>query len=149
MYELLLFLHIAFAATLLGAPLGLPRNLKTALGASPDAFKVAAKDAKIRGHVAGASSLVNFLTGVGLIFYKGGFATIAKSYHAAMGLMIVAIIVGVAMMKPTTTKLVELSEAPSLDADAARKQIKKLAMSSGIVQLIWAVILFLMIKPFG
>lgn len=148
MYEALLFLHISFAATLLGAPLGLTRNLKTALKAGHDAFKVAAKDANIRGKVTGISALVTTAMGVGLIFYKGGFGAISKSYHMSLGLMLVAIFVGMFVQGKAINQVVALAEAPTLDTEAATKPIKKLAMGSGIVQLIWAVILFLMIKPF-
>lgn len=146
MYEALLFLHISFAATLLGAPLGLGRNLKAALAAGAEAFQVAAKDAQVRGSVTAVSALVNFLTGVGLIVYKGGFAVVPKSYHISMGLMLIAMAVVFALLMPTIKKIAALAQSKPSDADAARKLFKRLAMSSGIVQLLWAVLLWLMIN---
>jgi hypothetical protein len=148
MFEAALFFHIALAAALFGAPLGMVRNLKTSLAAGPQAFKAAAADAATRGKIAGVSSVLVLLSGVGLIFIKGGFAEISKSYHVSLTLMLVLVAVGVVLLRPTVGKIGALAAAADLDAAAAGKLIKRLAMGTGIIHLLWAILLFLMVKPF-
>lgn len=148
MFEAVLFAHIAFAAALFGAPLGMVRNIKNSLAAGPQAFKAAAADAQVRAKVAGASSVLTLLTGVGLIFVKGGFSGVSKSYHISLTLMLVLVVVGVALLRPTVDKIAAAADAATIDAAAAGKLVKRLAMGTGIVHLLWAVLLFLMVKPF-
>lgn len=148
MFEAVLFFHFCFAAMLFGAPMGLTRNLKTCLEAGSAAFKAGAADAEKRSKIAGISAIGLLLTGVGLILLKGGFGAVNKSYHAALTLMIVAIVVGIVVNRRAVNGISAAAAADSLDNELARSHIKKLAMGTGIVHLIWAILLGLMVHPF-
>ncbi len=148
MFEALLFVHIAFAATLFGAPLGLVRNLKTCLAAGPAAFKAGAADASKRSAVAAISAILVFLSGIGLILVRGGFGGVPKSYHISMTIMLVMIGIGFGLQRPTVGKIAAAANADTLDQETSAKLVKKLAMGGGILQLLWTILLLLMIKPF-
>ena len=148
MYELLLYLHIALAAVLFGGPLGLSRNLKAAAAAGSQALVVAATDARIRSMVAGISSILLLTTGVALIFVRGGFAAVPKSYHMSMTLMLVLVGVVWVVLRPACVALSAQAASEPVDDVLAVKLIKKVAMATGIMQLIWSVLLLLMIRPF-
>lgn len=139
-----LVLHVSAAAILFGGPLGTVRNLKASLELGRDAFKLATSEAARRGRLLGMSSLLTLATGVALIFMAGGFGTVPLNFHIALGILLGAIVVSSAVVRPTVTKLVETAAADSLNQDAALKLIKRLAMGTGILHLLWLVTLILM-----
>jgi hypothetical protein len=145
---IVLVLHISAAALLLGAPTGLTRNLKASLDAGKAAFGQAAQDAARRGKVAGGSAVLTLLTGLALIFIAGGFGRVPFNFHIALLVMLVAFAVVGALVRPSITKIVALSNMETLDKDAALQLIKKQAMGTGIVHLLWLVNLVLMLVHF-
>lgn len=136
------------AAVLVGVGLDLTRLAKQALEISPAAFKLTADRAQRVSSIRGIASVVSLLTGVGLIFMRGGFARVTTNYHIAMGLLIVGIVVGILVAKPATDALSAAHSDSRADAPAARAAIKKLAMGQGISHLLWLPILFLMLYRF-
>lgn len=144
-YKILLILHIASAALLFGGGIGLVSNLKRCLQAGQAAFTPATADAAKRGGIMGAASLATLATGLGLIFAVGGFKAIPVTIHIALTLMLVAIGVSSVLIRPNTMKLVKFAGAETLDSAAIQASIKKIAMGTGILHLIWITILILMI----
>ncbi len=144
-YKILLILHIACAALLFGGGIGMVRNLKRCLQAGKAAFLPATEDAAKRGKIMGLASFATLLTGLALIFTVGGFKAIPVTIHIALTLMLVAIGVSSALIRPHTMKLVKYVAAENLDSAAIEKSIKKIAMGTGILHLIWITILVLMI----
>jgi hypothetical protein len=139
-----LVLHISAAAILFGGPLGTVRSLKAHLELSRDAFKLATSEAARRGRLMGMSSIVTLLTGLALIFLAGGFAQVPLNYHMALGILLGAIAISSVLVRPTVTKLAGLAQAENLDKDAALQLIKRLAMGTGILHLLWVITLVLM-----
>lgn len=146
---ILLVVHISSAATLLGVPLGIPGSIRRAKEGGPAALRHAAADADRRGRIAGITSLLTLVTGIALIFNAGGFASITKNFHAALGLMVLALVVSFTVMKPATGKLVAAVQKEPIDEAAVEAARKKLAMGSGILQTLWLVLLVLMFYRFG
>lgn len=144
----LLVVHIAFAAVLFGAPLGLVGSCRRALAAGNEALRHAAADAARRGAIAGISSLGTLLTGIGLIFLSGGFGAVTRNYHVALTVMLVAFGVSAAIMRPNTAKLVEAARKDPVDRKGVEAALGRLGMGSGILQGLWLVILILMLHRF-
>jgi hypothetical protein len=145
---LVLVVHVSTAALLLGAPLGLVRSARTALGRSSDAFKLATQDAAFKAKLAGMGSMLTLLSGLGLIFLGGGFAIVPKNFHAALALMLVAFGVSLTVMRPNTLRLVDASLKEPIDEPAARAALRKLGMGSGILHALWLTMLTLMFVRF-
>ncbi len=148
LHIILVVVHIACAAILFGYPLGMAGLVRRALEVSPEAFKQATAELGKRSVVASMASMATLLTGVGLIFSLGGFATVSKNFHASLSIMIAAIVFNMIWMKPSTGKLLAQAEADTVDQEAVQSLLKKLNMGSGIMQLIWIVLLALMMYRF-
>lgn len=145
-YVLLVVLHISFAAVAFGAPLGSPGSVRRARAISRDALLHAANEAMRRGQMAGISGIGILLTGLGLIFYRGGFAIVPHNFHAALGIGLFLVVFGVAFQRPTGARLIEAATKGD-DAGITKGQ-KLLGMGAGITQLMWLVTLVLMFVRF-
>ena len=148
LYVVLLTLHIAFAALIFGVPLGLAGGLRRAQGSGPEALRHAAQDAKRRDNITGMAAVLTLLSGLALVFERGGFAVLSTNFHIALSLMIAALVFGFSWMRPNTAKLVQATQQEPIDTEGAEKAIKRLAMGGGILHSAWAVLLVLMIYRF-
>lgn len=148
-YRVLLTVHIAAAAVLLGASLGLAGGLKKNLQAARETFLALAKDAARRGMITGVASAVTLSTGVALIFTVGGFGAVPVPIHIALLLMLGAVAVSATILRPSLARAVSLGETEPFDRDQAQASIKKIAMATGIVHLLWIVNLILMLFRHG
>jgi hypothetical protein len=144
----LLVLHVASATLLFAAPLGLPRVLRNGLRLGDEPFRVAVDEALKRSRMAQIGSLLTLLTGVALIFNAGGFGRVSPNFHAALGLMLLAIAFSAAWMGPNTGKLVQSSQPTPVDKGGAEGAIKKLAMGAGVLHTLWFILLVLMFVRF-
>jgi hypothetical protein len=145
---LVLIVHISAAAVLFGVPLGLTRMVRGALAKGSETFKLAAQEAAFKGKLAGMSSMVTLMSGLGLIFLAGGFAIVPKNFHAALALMLGAFAVSITVMRPNIARLVEASLKEPIDESSARAAVAKLGMGTGILHALWIVILGLMFVRF-
>lgn len=143
-FIVLLTLHICFAAALFGVPLGLVGSCRRAMALSQESFQHAATEAARKGKIAGIMAVLTLLSGLTLIMYKGGFALVSPNIHTAMSLMLLHLLLSFLLMKPTGDKLVQASQGEAVDTELAEKSLKKLGMGSGILQLNWVIMLFLM-----
>lgn len=144
-YLVLVVLHIAFAATMFGAPLSVGSNLKRASGAGRDVKAAAAALAARMSSVAGISAILTAAFGLALVFYRGGFKAVPPTVHAALGLVLIMIAIGAIMLRPLYKRMAESTDKPNEVWEALRKRN---AMLQGILQLLWFVTLVLMfVKP--
>ncbi len=140
----LLVLHISAAALLMGLPMGIVRNIKANLEIGPAAFKQATTDAARRGTLASVGSLVTLASGITLIFLAGGFGSVPLNFHIALTLMLVAIVISSVLVRPTVTRLAQVSLKEPIDKEAALGLVKRIAMGTGILHMLWLVMLTLM-----
>ncbi len=143
-FIVLLTLHICFAAALFGVPLGLSGSCRRALAIGQESFQHAATEAARKGKITGIMAVLTLLSGLTLIMYKGGFALVSPNIHTALTLMLLHLLLAFLLVRPAAAKLVEASQGEAVDTDLAEKSLKKLGMGSGILQLNWLLMLFLM-----
>jgi hypothetical protein len=144
----LVILHVSAVAMLFGAPLGLARMARAALSRNDEAFKLAAEEAARRTKLTVMSSIGTLLTGIALIFFIGGFAAAPKNFHAALGVLLLAMLFSFLWMRPNTVKLVQSSLKNPIDRSGADAALKKLGMGGGILHLAWLINLTLMFYRF-
>lgn len=135
-YQIVVVLHIAFAALLFAGPLGLSSLVKAAAAAGPQALGVASETALRRTGYTFVGALGVLGSGVAMIFLSawGGFKGLPPRFHIALTLGLVMVVVSAVLLHP----------AAKLIANDPAKAVKRLAMSGGIIQLLWVVCLVLM-----
>lgn len=143
---LLLLLHISSAAVVFAGPLGMTRNLRANLEIGGKALELAARDAARRAAFVGLGAIGTLATGVALIFLMGGFAVAPLNFHMALGLMFLALFVGLVVVRPQVQSIVKRTTNASAPADseAIRSAIRRIAMGQGIQHLLWLGMLTLM-----
>jgi hypothetical protein len=150
LHLVLIVLHVTAAAVLFGAPLGIVGACRRALATgSRDAIRQAAAEGQRRGLIASICGLLTLVTGIGLIFERGGFKQVAPNFHMALGVMLLAVLFSVLWMKPAASRLVAATEPDPVDRAAFNKQLGRLGMGSGIMHAIWLGLLVLMFVRFG
>lgn len=136
---LVLVIHVAAAAMVLGGSLGWGRALRQAHAAGAAAWGVVIADVSRRLVLVRITSVVTLLTGLALIFISGGFAVVPPTFHIALLLMLLA------------TGWVGFFLAPAVKALAQAKvgdgspiNVGKVAMATGVLHAVWLVLLVLM-----
>lgn len=148
MHILLVTFHVTCAAILFGLSLGLTGSCRRAMARGHEALRAAAEEVNRKGKILGGASVLTLLSGVSLIMSIGGFAAAPKNFHAAMGLMMVAMVISFGILKPAGESLVLATEGDSIKEDLANLSLKKMAMGSGILHLMWIGMLMLMFARF-
>ena len=143
-YVFLRVLHVAAIAVWFGLVLGFPGLLKRGQRSGPDAFRLAAEETARRLKLALIFGGVSLATGLIMIFHMGGFGVIHRNIHSGLGIVVVSLAVLFFATRPAVNKLVRLSGDSSADLDSARPSIVRVAISSGVFQLLWLVTLVLM-----
>lgn len=147
-YVFLRVLHIAIAASWLGVSLGAGGQVKRALAAGPKLFSQATRELRRRRWLSVIMGSLTVVTGVVLILsYPQGFKGIRKTIHAALGLGLIKVALGVVILKVPIKRLVTLGERASDQSETpapASDAVRRLAMWSGIDDLLWLVLLTLM-----
>ncbi len=139
---ILLVLHIASAATAFGVGLTVPGSLRRAAARGPEAMASAAAEANRTGRLAGIFGLATLLSGLALVFYRGGFKAVSPTIHTAILTVILMMVLGHFVQRPAGLRLAAAAEARDMAAwDAGRK---RWAMVDGISALLWVVTLALM-----
>ena len=141
---MLVVFHIAVAAAVLGASFGWSRLLKSAGKAGLPALRVAAEDVGFRLVLLRFASFMTLFTGVGLIFFAGGFAVVSKNYHIALTLMLVAIGWNLFLLAPKVKALRTLVRTDSVNQAECDNLVSKIGMGTGVLHAMWLVLLVLM-----
>lgn len=144
MKTVVLIVHVAAAAVVLGSSLGWGRLLRQSVDAGQAAARVAIADVVRRLTLVRITSFMTLFTGVALILFSGGFAVVPKSYHIALTLMLVSVGWGLLGLAPKVKALNQVAAAPEFDAARFRAGIGKVGMGTGIVHALWLSMLVLM-----
>jgi len=146
---LLLLVHITAAAFLFGASAGVARPVRRSLELGPKAILSAAEDLVRRGKMIGASSMMTLMTGVVLLATRlEGFGKSPKNFHAALGLMLGAVVLSLFLIRPTSVAILGEARKEAPSADTLTALLKRLSMGQGIMHLLWVVMLVLMLIRF-
>ncbi len=144
-YLVLVVLHIACAATMFGIALPVGSALGRATTAGRDVKAAAAAMANRVNSISGLFAVLTIGFGLALVFYRGGFKAVPPTIHGALGLMLIMLVVGAVIERPTVKRLTVAADKSNEEWAALRKRY---AMSTGILQLLWLVTLVLMfVKP--
>jgi hypothetical protein len=144
---ILLFLHIALAALWLGPPLGLTKTVARGLASGQESLRLAVIELKFRGMLATIGGFGVFVTGFALIFAGGGFSKFGPQFHAAIGLVTLAI-ANSFFFRPLSARVAAAAEnyTDANRADAARA-IRRMSIHSNVQHLFWTASLVLMLWP--
>lgn len=139
---ILMVIHISVAAVAFAVTLTMGGAVRRASDASREVKLAITNLAARAGLIASIFGALTLLSGLALIFYRGGFAVISPTIHVALTLVLVMLAIGQLVQRPATDRL----KAAATDDDAAgwASARKRLAMSEGIQQLLWLVVLVLM-----
>jgi len=141
-YIILVVLHIISAATAFAITMPVASALRRATGQGREAKVAIAQLANRTGMFATIFGAVTLATGIGLIFHRfDGFKFAPPTVHAAMGLVIVMLVVGQVLQRPTCARITAAADQGDAAWTAARKRF---VMGDGIMQLLWVVTLVLM-----
>lgn len=136
--------HIASAAVILGVPLGITRLIRKALELDLPALRLAADEGVRRARTTGIASMVTLWSGVGLIFLMGGFKIAPINYHMALGLMFVAVLLSLVVMRPAMVAIWRTTRADAPDRALIERLLKRMGMAQGVLHLLWVCLLILM-----
>jgi len=146
---LLLLVHITAASFLFGASVGVARPLRRSLEFGQKAILAAAEELVRRGKMIGMSSMMTLVTGVVLLATRvEGFGKSPKNYHAALGLMLGAVVLSLFLIRPATAGILTEARKEAPDSGTITGLLKRLAMGQGIMHLLWLVVLVLMLVRF-
>ena len=144
---ILLVLHITLAALWLGPPLGLNKTLARGLAGGQDALRTAMGEFRFRGGLARIGGTGVLVTGLALIFVRGGFGAVAPQFHAALGIVVLAIVNSIffgILGARVDAAANDYSEAKRGDAAQA---IKRIGIHSHVQHAFWLAALILMLLP--
>ena len=143
--KVVIILHIACAAVWFGASLPVPGMVRRGLAGPADAKWMVGEVERLM-RVSLIFGIVTIITGLILVLEAGGFQVVPHTIHWALllafGLLTVQLIAGKGIWQPLKRIILDGSDRAPL----AGLQ-KRLAMTSGIRQLLWIVILALMVFP--
>lgn len=137
---LVLIVHVAAAAVVLGASLGWGSALRKASEAGAQAWEVVLADVFRRLALVRATALMTLFTGVGLIFLSGGFKVVPMTFHIALTLMIVAVGWTMFFVAPAVNALKKVQ----IGTPSSPINLGKVAMGTGVLHAVWLVLLVLM-----
>jgi hypothetical protein len=134
-------LHVAVAATAFAITMPSGGALKRASGQSREIKASVATLVNRSGKLASMFGLLTLLSGLGLIFYLGGFKVVAPTIHAGLAIILVMIAHGALFMRPTGARITAAADQDDAAWAAARKRF---SIGDGIMQLLWLIVLVLM-----
>jgi len=146
---LVLLVHITAAAFLFGGSAGVARPVRRSLELGPKAILAAAEDLVRRGKMIGVSSMMTLFTGIALLATRvEGFGKSPKNFHAALGLMLGAVVLSLFLIRPAAAAILGEASKEAPDRGTLTAHLKRLAMGQGIMHLLWVVMLVLMLIRF-
>jgi hypothetical protein len=139
---ILRYLHLLFMGSWMGLTVFLPGDVRRTL--ATDGADLALLDQRVSrtGRAAAVMGLGTFFSGVAMIVSLGGMGAVPVPIHIGLTLTLVMIGLGVLVNRAWSGAYTGLKAGDKAAGEAARKRI---AMLSGIFQLLWMVILGLMV----
>lgn len=141
--QITLIFHIAIVACWFGMSLGTPGRIRRALQAGDSETKFIATETSRSLKLSFIFGILTLVSGLAIVLQTGGFKVADKSIHMSMG--IVLLMVGLEFIKQTIWNggVQKLNENGDKSGLVSAKG--KLAMFSGIQQLLWVFVLCLMV----
>lgn len=139
LHQLFIILHIIMAAAWFGMGLRLPTQARTVLGLERASALALADDVARTVRFMGIFIILTMVFAFGALGLGGGYPG-QYQFHAAALLIVVLVLIQFVGVQPAWRKL---RDAVDAGADAAPFR-KRIAMSTGIGQLLWLVLLVLM-----
>jgi hypothetical protein len=143
-FPALRLVHFVFMATWFGTGLFALRDVRATLAAGPAHVPLLRERMRVVGIAAGASGALTILSGLGLIFALGGFASVPRAIHMGLGLAIVTGVVGGAGIGGTWRKI-DTALAAGADPATLTPLLARLRAFSGAFQACWFGTLLLMV----
>ncbi len=137
---ILLVIHITAAATAFAVGMTMTGAIRRATDKSREVKLAVLEHARRAGTISSIFGLVTLLSGLALIFYRGGFKVVSPTIHTAITLVLIMLLIGRFVQRPLGARL----EAAVDDTAAWTAGRKRWAMFEGIQQLLWVVTLALM-----
>lgn len=147
LYYVVKILHIISMSVWFGSALSWVRDIKKSLEMGEPHLKPMVSRINTGSIISSASGILTILTGIGFVFFKGGFGAVPVRIHIGMTFALAMFVVGVFVMRPTWAKI-EGIVASNGDLTMAKDYTKRIAMLSGIFQLLWLLSLITMVVPF-
>ena len=135
--------HLISMATWFAAALFMPGDVRRTLESPNSDLELLRGRANRAVRLATVFSWATLLSGIALIFAVGGFGEVPPPIHISLLLALVAIGVGAGL--GSTWRKIDAELQKGTPRDQVAPMAKKLAMFSGIFQLLWLVILLLMV----
>jgi len=144
LYLSLRFVHIIFMAIWIGALLFLSGDATRSL-ADPSAHLPLLRDRMARANrVAAASAMITVVTGVALIFERGGFGAVPPAIHLGLVTGLAMMFVGGGLIGRNARKI-EAGLAEGERGQSLTPAVKQLAMGTMVFHALWLVTLALMV----
>lgn len=143
---LLLVIHIASAAVVLGGSFGVTRLIRKSLDLEIRALRVATEEAVRRARMTSVASIATLWSGVGLIMLMGGFKVAPLNYHIALGLMFVAVLLNLIVLRPAAARVWRAAQADVPARPEIERALTRMGMAQGVLHLVWICILVLMFQ---
>jgi hypothetical protein len=139
-------LHISFTAAWFGMMVVMAGGLSEGLRGDVAVLRSSAAQAHKRVTLSLVLGALTLLSGLVLIFRMGGFKALTPNFHMALGLVVLMLLFSVVFVWPAGKRLRALAFDPQLrlPSETGTKLRKRLAIGSGILQLLWVVVLVLM-----
>ncbi len=147
-YQFLLILHIACIAVWFGNSISLPGRLRRGLAAGDAELKFTVNEVARGFRLSLVFGVLTLVTGLILIFTRGGFAHVGKTIHMGLGLTILMLLLQFFINRPAVRRISQIVTNGE-DRSLIGPLKTRLGISSGINQLLWLVVLALMISQRG
>jgi hypothetical protein len=146
-FDLVKLLHILAMAVWFGIGLSVASDVrKTLARGKPHTELLGARVGRTLMMEMGAG-LITIVSGLGLIFLRGGMKGVPPRIHAGLGLAIVSYALLLVVIRPAASRIDEVIEKG--DGNALRDLSTRLAMTTGIDHALKLVILVLMVVHIG
>lgn len=146
--QFLLVFHVMGAMLWFGGSMSMPRRARTALECELSSARVQLRALAREGRMLALAGLVTFVTGVSLVFTRGGFAGLPVRYHVSLLLSLIWIVIGAVLVRRTVEGLVAASEGETL-AEGTDAGVRRLAMLTGIQHALFSTVTVLMLWRLG
>ena len=147
-YQILLVLHIACIAVWFGGSISLPGRLRRGLAAGDAEFKLVAAEIARGFRLSLMFGILTLVTGLILVSDRGGFAHVSKAIHMGLGLTMLMLLLEFFINRPASNRISQIM-INGEDRTLIKPLKTRLAISSGIGQLLWLIVLGLMISQRG
>jgi hypothetical protein len=143
-YYLLLTFHVAFTAVWFGNSLMSPGRFRRALKSGANEIKFAVEEGSRAARISIIFGAATFLSGILIAMRLGGLAKMPRYIHMSMGIVFLMLLIEIIFVRGIWSKLSQ-AVANGAQPESLNSFRGKLAMFSGIIQLLWLVVLYLMV----